>query len=79
MKVNEVLRILKRAPLNYTIARKKGSHRTMYSDAGFGRVMLSAHEGHEMSKTHVKQLFVDQVGLSVEEALELLARGRRAR
>jgi predicted RNA binding protein YcfA (HicA-like mRNA interferase family) len=79
LKVGTVLRILEREPLSYSITRQKGSHRTMYSGQGYGRVLLSGHKGQEMTSNHVKKLFVDQVGLTVEDALNLLTKRKGER
>lgn len=76
MKVAEVLRVLKRRPLNYEIVRQGGSHRVMRSGSGYPQLMFSGHEGDEVGSTRVKKLFVDQVGLSEVEALRLLREGK---
>jgi predicted RNA binding protein YcfA (HicA-like mRNA interferase family) len=76
MKVSEFLRILLRKPLEYEIERQKGSHRTMTSSNGFGRLLFSGHEGDEVGPTRIKKILVDQVGLTEEQAIRLLREGK---
>jgi|ERR1039458_731802 predicted RNA binding protein YcfA (HicA-like mRNA interferase family) len=72
MKVRAMLRLLTGDRLGYSIARQKGSHWILYSAKGYGRVLLSDHDGGEMGGNRVRKVLCDQVGLELEEALELV-------
>jgi len=71
MKADRLLRILMRAPLNYRTLRVTGSHRILVSD-DYPQLTFWPHHGKEITPKVVKHFFINRVGLSIQEALELL-------
>ena len=71
MQTKKLLRILMRAPLNYRILRQKGSHRVLISNA-HPRIQVGYHENHEVSGSYVRDLLLNDVGLTMEMAREVL-------
>lgn len=71
MKARELLQILLRKPLNYTIVRTNGSHRTLESE-GRPRVRFAYHDNRELSGIEVRDVLINQVGLNDSEALEVI-------
>lgn len=71
MKARRLLAILMREPLNYRIARQRGTHRTLVAP-GRPRILFAFHDGRELSPGHVRHVLVKQVGLEEDEALDLL-------
>lgn len=68
MKWREMLKLLKRE-LGYTELRCVGSHRTLISE---GRPRLTFSFQRELSGVEVGDILVNQVGLSKEEAVEVV-------
>lgn len=64
-------RVLTRAPLNYRITRQVGSHRTLEAE-GRPTLHLSFHDNQELPSGLVRKILVQDVGLSEDEARELL-------
>ena len=64
-------RVLVRAPLGYRITRQDGSHRTLEA-SGRPTLHLSFHENQELPPGLVRKILVRDVGLTEDEALELL-------
>lgn len=58
-------------PLNYRLLRVNGSHRVLVS-ANYPQLTYWPHDGKEVTSKVVKDYLVHIVGLSAEEALELL-------
>mgnify|MGYP001558643918 FL=1 len=71
MKAARLLRVLMNEPLNYRLLRVNGSHRILVSD-NYPQLTYWPHEGKEITPKVVKDYLVHIVGLSAEEALELL-------
>ena len=71
MKARALLAVLMRAPLSYRIIRQNGSHRHLVAD-GRGRILFSFHDGSTVPPGLVRKYLVNQAGLSVEEAIDLL-------
>lgn len=71
MKAARLLRILMNEPLNYRLLRVNGSHRILVSD-NHPQLTYWPHESKEITPKIVKDYLVRRVGLSVEEALELV-------
>jgi predicted RNA binding protein YcfA (HicA-like mRNA interferase family) len=67
-----MLRILRRRPLEYEIVRQGGSHRRLESPNGYPALLFAFHDGDSLPPGLVKKILVDDVGLSPEEALDLL-------
>jgi predicted RNA binding protein YcfA (HicA-like mRNA interferase family) len=77
MRAPKLLALLCRAPLNYEIVRQNGSHRRLESPSGYPPLGFSWHDGVTIPRGLVRKVLVDDVGLSVEEALTLVRGGRR--
>lgn len=71
MKAHELLQILLRKPLNYTIVRTSGSHRTLVA-MGRPKVLFTFHTSKELSAREVKGVLMGQVKLTQVEALEVI-------
>jgi predicted RNA binding protein YcfA (HicA-like mRNA interferase family) len=71
MKAKRLLAILLREPLNYRVARQRGSHRWMAAP-GRPSFTFAYHDRRELRPSQVKRVLVDQVGLEEAEALDLL-------
>ena len=72
VKAGKMLRTLERKPLSYKVVRQKGSHRRLKSDAGYPDLLFSFHDGVTLPPRAVRKILTKDVGLSTEEALELL-------
>jgi len=71
MKARELLAVLSRSPLSYTVARRKGSHRTLVAD-GRPTLRFAYHEGATCAPGVVKKILTEGAGLTEDEALDLL-------
>ena len=71
MKARELLAILQRAPLGYTIVRQAGSHRTLAAE-GRQPVTFSFHDGQTIGPSLVRRILCQQVGLTDAEIDALL-------
>ena len=71
MKAARLLRVLMNEPLNYRLLRVTGSHRILVS-TNYPQLTYWPHDGKEVTPKIVKYYLVHIVGLSVDEALELL-------
>lgn len=63
--------ILSRAPLNYTVERQSGSHRKLVAD-GRPTLRMAFHDRQDLPGNLVRTILVEQVGLTEQEARELL-------
>lgn len=73
MKARELLRVLERHPLRYRARPgSKGSHRVLYSEAGYPSLLFAFHDGQTIPPGLVRKVLVKDVGLPVEEARALL-------
>lgn len=68
----QLLAILRREPLGYEILRQRGSHRRMRSRNGYPDIGFSFHDGVSLPPGLVKKVLVGDVGLSEDEARNLL-------
>ena len=68
----ELWRILRRKPLCYEVARQRGSHRTLKSKAGYPDLLLAFHDRATLPPGLVRKILTKDVGLTEEEARELL-------
>jgi predicted RNA binding protein YcfA (HicA-like mRNA interferase family) len=73
MDANMLLRILMREPLAYRIVRQKGSHRRLVSANGY-RTFTFAYHSRTVRGFRVREVLVDEVGLTEDEALAILRR-----
>jgi hypothetical protein len=71
-----LLGILKREPLRYEVVRQVGSHRWLRSGSGYPALLFSWHDRANISGWVVKMVLVKKVGLSEEQALNLVRGGR---
>ena len=58
-------------PLNYRVARQKGSHRQMRAD-GRPNLTFAFHDGATIPGGMVRRILVNQAGLDADEARGLL-------
>jgi predicted RNA binding protein YcfA (HicA-like mRNA interferase family) len=72
MKTARLLAILMRQPLNYRIVRQHGSHRRLESSSGYPPLGFAWHDGVTIPPGLVRKVLTRDVGLSIEEAKELL-------
>lgn len=63
----QLLAILTREPLNYRIVRQRGSHRTLTSSA-WPRIIYAFHDSQEVTGFVVRDVLVNQVGLTDADA-----------
>jgi len=71
MKWPQLKRVLERQPLGYRVTKQSGSHRTMESE-GRPTLWLAFHDRAELPPGLVRKIMVKDIGLSEEDALELL-------
>ena len=71
MKWTRLRHILEGNPLNYRTARQAGSHRTMVA-ADRPTIRVAFHDGQELSGRVVRKILVTDVGLTDQEARDLL-------
>lgn len=71
-----LFRILSRAPLNYSVERptgrkRKGSHRKLVAE-GRPDLRMAFHDKQELPGSLVREILVKQVGLTEDEALQVV-------
>ncbi len=71
LKARDLERLLRKAPLNYSIARRKGSHRRLTSPT-YPSLTLAYHEGVSIPPGMVRKILVKDVGLSEEQAMRVI-------
>jgi predicted RNA binding protein YcfA (HicA-like mRNA interferase family) len=71
VKARAMLGILMRTPLNYRVVRRSGSHRLLASHER-PAVTFAFHDKATLPPRAVRAILIDTVGLSEDEALELL-------
>jgi predicted RNA binding protein YcfA (HicA-like mRNA interferase family) len=71
MKAKRLLAILMREPLNYRVARQRGSHRWMVAP-GRRSFPFAYHDRDELKPREVRRVLVCEVGLDDADALDLL-------
>jgi predicted RNA binding protein YcfA (HicA-like mRNA interferase family) len=71
MKAKRLLAILMREPLNYRVARQKGSHRMMKAP-GRPSFTYAYHDRRELRPHEVREVLLTHVQLEETEALDLL-------
>lgn len=71
LKAKQLLRILKRNPLNYQVVSQTGSHRKLESD-GRPPINFAWHDRATVPPRAIKQLLVSKIGLTEEEAHDCL-------
>jgi predicted RNA binding protein YcfA (HicA-like mRNA interferase family) len=76
LKARQLLVVLTRPPLRYQVVRQAGFHRRLKSAAGYPPLTFAWHDGATIPPGLVRKVLVQQVGLSVQEALLCLKRVR---
>ena len=71
MKPRDQIAVLMREPLNYEIARQRGSHRRLKA-SGRPPLTFAFHDRVELGPTVVRKILCKDVGLEPDEALKLL-------
>jgi predicted RNA binding protein YcfA (HicA-like mRNA interferase family) len=71
MKAKRLLAILMREPLNYRIARQRGSHRRMKAP-GRKSFTFAWHDREDLTPGEVRFVLLSEVGLAEADALDLL-------
>ncbi len=72
LKARWLLAILARSPLDYRVVRQRGSHRHLRSSAGHPDLLFSFHDRVTIPPEAVRKILVRDVGLTEDEALQLL-------
>lgn len=72
LRAKKLLRVLKRKPLRYQVVEQTGSHRKLESAEGYPAINFAFHDKDEVPPGLVRQILVQRVGLSEQEALELI-------
>jgi predicted RNA binding protein YcfA (HicA-like mRNA interferase family) len=71
MKAKRLLRVLERKPLNYRVARQKGSHRRLLSP-DYPPLVFAYHDQETVRPQAVRKILVRDIGLVEDEARKLL-------
>lgn len=71
MPAKQLLAVLQREPLGYTVERQRGSHRHLLAE-GRPPVLFSFHDRATVPPGLVRKILVKTVGLTAEDALKLL-------
>jgi predicted RNA binding protein YcfA (HicA-like mRNA interferase family) len=71
LKAQQLLRILTRKPLGYSVVRQTGSHRKLEAD-GRPSINFAWHDSATVPPGAVRKLLVSNIGLTEEEAHDCL-------
>lgn len=72
MKGRDLLAVLCREPLGYSVERQNGSHRTLTAP-GRPALLFAFHDGDTLPRGMVRKILVHDVGLAVDEAKGLIS------
>jgi len=74
MRGKQLLRKLAAAPLSYQppSTGTSGSHTKLVSQNGYPALLLAFHDSQELAPGLIRKILVKDVGLTVEEALDIL-------
>jgi predicted RNA binding protein YcfA (HicA-like mRNA interferase family) len=72
LKSKRMLAILQRSPLKYSVAHMVGSHRKLVSAGGYPDIRYAFHDSVTLPGSIVKEILVNRIGLTEQEALNLL-------
>lgn len=75
MKAKRLRAVLERKPLNYRVARQKGSHRRLLSP-DYPPLVFAYHDSTTIAPRGVRKTLVDEVGLAEADARTLLSNRR---
>jgi predicted RNA binding protein YcfA (HicA-like mRNA interferase family) len=70
LKARQLLRILRR--LGYEVARRGGSSHRWLEAEGRPRLLFTYHDRVSIAPSRVREILVEQAGLTVEEALKVI-------
>jgi predicted RNA binding protein YcfA (HicA-like mRNA interferase family) len=71
LKAKQLMKVLRRKPLRYSVVSQRGSHRKLEAE-GYPAINFAFHDKDEVPPGLVRQILVQRVGLSEQEALELI-------
>jgi predicted RNA binding protein YcfA (HicA-like mRNA interferase family) len=71
LKAQQLLRVLTRKPLRYRVVAQSGSHRKLRSEQ-YPDINFAWHDRATVPSGAVRKLLVDRIGLSEEEAHDIL-------
>jgi len=72
LKSKKLWALLTRSPLNYSVAHRAGSHRKLVSASGYPEIGFAFHDKETIGGGVVKRMLCEQVGLTEQEALDLI-------
>lgn len=72
LKSREVISVLKK--LGFRQDRSKGSHLILYNSFTKKRAVVPIHKGKDIKKPLLKKIIEEDVGITMEEFLEILRR-----
>jgi predicted RNA binding protein YcfA (HicA-like mRNA interferase family) len=72
MRASRLLALLVREPLAYRVVRQRGSHRRLVSDRGYRPITYVFHDRVTLPPRVVRDVLVNQVGLSEASALRMV-------
>jgi len=72
MKAQKLMSVLARRPLEYRVDRQNGSHKWLKSPNGYNDLEFAFHDGQSIPPGLVRKVLVKDMGLSEEDAIELL-------
>ncbi len=78
MTSRELVAVLRRPPLAYRTVRQRGSHRRLESTNGYPPLTFAWHDRVTIPRGLVRKVLVQDVGLSINEAREVLKLPREA-
>jgi predicted RNA binding protein YcfA (HicA-like mRNA interferase family) len=77
LRASRLLALLQREPLAYRVTRQRGSHRRLVSDRGLPPITFAFHDHVTIPPGVVRNILVEQVGLSESLALTIVRRRSR--
>lgn len=72
MKGRQLLKVLTGEPLGYEVVRQRGSHRRLESKRGYPSLTFAFHNSATIPPGLVRKILTKDVGLSEQEARDLL-------
>ena len=72
LKAKQLLKVLKRKPLCYSVVEQVGSHRKLESKNGYPPIDFVYHDKVEVPPGLVRRMLCQRVGLTEQEAKDLI-------
>jgi predicted RNA binding protein YcfA (HicA-like mRNA interferase family) len=72
LKAKQFMKVLKRKPLSYRVVAQTGSHRKLESKNGYPPIDFVFHDKAEIPPGLVRRILCQRVGLSEDEAKDLI-------